>query len=156
MATAGLRCFRQAFSSCSKWGYSLLWCADLSLQASLAAEHSLSSCGAWLSCSEACGIFPNQGSNPRPLQGTGKWILNQKALKQEIHAPFSPHNIMVNSLDTGSEDLNSDPAAYQTCDFVQVAYFLVLPFPQPPNMKNLSTILRRLSWGWNWLIFGKH
>ena len=36
------------------------------------------------------------------------------------------------------------------------AYFLVLPFPQLHNMKNLSTILRRLSWGWNWLIFGKH
>ena len=35
-------------------------------------------------------------------------------------------------------------------------YFLVLPFPQLHNMKNLSTILRRLSWGWNWLIFGKH
>ena len=42
--------------------------------ASLVAEHKgsrragFSSCGAGLSCSAACGIFPDQGSNPCPLQ----------------------------------------------------------------------------------------
>ena len=31
---------------------------------SRALEHRLSSCGAWLSCSGACRIFSDQGSNP--------------------------------------------------------------------------------------------
>ena len=35
--------------------------------AALVSEHVLSSCGAGLRCFEACGIFPDQGSNPGPL-----------------------------------------------------------------------------------------
>ena len=66
-------------------GYSLLWCTGFSLCWLLfvvehglevcglsscglqALERRLSSCGAGLSCSTACGIFPDQGSNPYPL-----------------------------------------------------------------------------------------
>ena len=57
--------------------------------------------------------LPQSGIEPCPLQGIGRWILNQKALKQEIHAPFFPHKVVVNILDTGSEclGLNPDPAA---------------------------------------------
>ena len=98
----------------SSWGAQASHCRLLLLQSTASVVvHGLS-------CSEAYGIFPNQGSNPCPLQGIGKWILNQKTLKQEIHAPFPRHNIVVNSLDTVSEclDLNPNPAAYQTCDFV--------------------------------------
>ena len=88
LAVLGLRCCTQAFSSCSKWG--LLFVVELGLLiavASLVAEHGLQACGLqqlWhagsvavahglqsagsvvvaqgLSCSVACGIFPDQGS----------------------------------------------------------------------------------------------
>ena len=46
------------FSSCSSW----------------ALERRLSSCGAWASCSAACGIFPDQGSNPCPLALAGRFL----------------------------------------------------------------------------------
>ena len=63
-------------------GYSLLWCAGFSLswlfllQSTGSRRAGFSSCGAhasvvvacMLSCSMACGIFPNQGSNPCPLR----------------------------------------------------------------------------------------
>ena len=61
---------RSAFSSCSERG--LLFVAVrglLIVVASLAAEHRLKSAGSVvvahrLSCSAACGIFPDQGLNP--------------------------------------------------------------------------------------------
>ena len=66
-------------------GYSLLRCVGFSLRwllllrstgsrhagfsscGSRALERRLSSCGAGLSCSVTCAIFPDQGSNPCPL-----------------------------------------------------------------------------------------
>ena len=57
----GLRCCMQGFSSCGKQG--LLFVAVyglLTAVASVVVEHKLS-------CSMACGIFPDQGLNPRPL-----------------------------------------------------------------------------------------
>ena len=72
MAVLGLRCRAWAFSSCGERG--LLFVAVrrlLIVVASLAAEHGLKSAGSvvvahGLSCSAACGIFPDQGSNPCP------------------------------------------------------------------------------------------
>ena len=65
MAVLGLRFCPRAFSSCGKR-------EPLTIAASLVAEHRLqtrrlSSCGTQASCSAACGIFPDQGSNPCPL-----------------------------------------------------------------------------------------
>ena len=73
MAALGLRCCARAFSSCGEWG--LLFVAVRGLLISVASR-----CRAWavgaqasvvvaqgLSCSAACGIFPDQGSNPCPL-----------------------------------------------------------------------------------------
>ena len=74
MAVLGLRCWARAFSSCGEWR--LLFVAVRWLLIAVA-----SFCyGAWalnssapvvvargLSCSVACGIFPDQGSNPCPL-----------------------------------------------------------------------------------------
>ena len=81
LAVLGLHCCTQAFSSCSEGG--LLFIAVrrfLIAVASLVAEHGLQAHGLqqlWhagsvvaahgLSCSVACGIFPDQGSNPCPL-----------------------------------------------------------------------------------------
>ena len=73
LAVLVLRCCAWAFSSCSEWG--LLFVAvhrSLSVVASLVAEHRLQSMGSvvvthGLSCSLACGIFLDQGSNARPL-----------------------------------------------------------------------------------------
>ena len=57
-------------------GYSSLWCAGfplrwlLLLRSTCSRRAGFSSCGSWAlerrlsSCSAACGIFPDQGSNP--------------------------------------------------------------------------------------------
>ena len=93
MAVLGLPCCMQASSSCGKWGL-LFLAADEHLieMASLVSEQALWVHGLqWLcctgsvvaahrlpraasvvvvhrlSCSSACGIFPDQGSNPCPL-----------------------------------------------------------------------------------------
>ena len=72
----GLRCFTQAFSSCREWGLSFGVCASHFRQGSR--RQGFGSCrplalgrqAQWLrlaggfSCSAACGIFPDQGSNP--------------------------------------------------------------------------------------------
>ena len=74
LAALGLRCCARAFSSCGEQGLLLIAVHGL-----LITEASLC-CGAWalgvrasvvvvhrLSCSVACGIFPEQGSNPYHL-----------------------------------------------------------------------------------------
>ena len=74
LAALGLRCCVRAFSSCGERGLLFVVVHRLLIVvASLC-------CGAWplgarasvvvargLSCSVACGIFPDQGSNPRSL-----------------------------------------------------------------------------------------
>ena len=74
LAALGLRCCARAFSSCGEQGllfvavHGLLICGGFSCcgarplgtQASVVASHGPS-------CSAACGIFPDQGSNPCPL-----------------------------------------------------------------------------------------
>ena len=74
MAVLGLRCYTRAFSSCGERG--------ATLPCGVRASHcgGFSCCGAWtlgtwasvvvahgLSCSAACGIFLDRGSNPCPL-----------------------------------------------------------------------------------------
>ena len=85
-------------------GHSSSRCAGLSLSRPLVAEHRLqtrrlSSCGSWAleqgsvvvahgpSCSAACGIFPDQGSNPCPLH----WQEDSQAL----HHQGSPEVIIL-------------------------------------------------------------
>lgn len=60
-------------------------------------------------------------------------------------------NVVINSLNIRSDyqGLKVDPPAYQTCDFVQVAYLSVPLSLQLHFTMNFSTILRRLSWGLN-------
>ena len=73
MAVLGLRFCARAFSSCGEQGPLFIAVhRPLTIAASLVAEHRLqtrrlSSCGSRLSCSVACGIFPDQGSNPCTL-----------------------------------------------------------------------------------------
>ena len=93
MAALGLCCCARAFSSCGERGLifivvcgllivvaslvggaralgvqtSVVVACELSSCGSLALERRLSSCGHGLSCSAACGIFPDQGSNRCPL-----------------------------------------------------------------------------------------
>ena len=72
MAVLGFRFWARAFSSCGKWGpLFIVVRRPLTTVASLVEEHSLqtrrlSNCGHGPSCSAACGIFPDQGSNPWP------------------------------------------------------------------------------------------
>ena len=73
MAVLGLRFCVRAFSSCGKWGPLFIAVrGPLTVAASLVAEHRLQRAGSVVvahgpSCSVACGIFPDQGSNPCPL-----------------------------------------------------------------------------------------
>ena len=73
LAALDLCCCAQAFSSWGEWGYSLLWCAGFSLRWLLLLRSMGSRCTGsvvvvhGLSCSVACGIFLDQGSNPCPL-----------------------------------------------------------------------------------------
>ena len=84
----GLHCYTLAFSSFGNGGYSLVVARGLLIVvASLLVEHRIQGAQASvvaapepqsvgsvtvmdkLSCSKACGIFPDQGSNPCPLAG---------------------------------------------------------------------------------------
>ena len=80
LAALGLRCCVRAFSSCNEQGLLFIAVRGLLIEG---ASHcgGFSCCGARalgtrasvvvahrFSCSAACGIFPDQGSNPCPLQ----------------------------------------------------------------------------------------
>ena len=74
MAMLGLCFCARAFSSCGKWGPLFIAVhGTLTIVASLVAEHRVQTrAGSVIvahepSCSTACGIFPDQGSNPCPL-----------------------------------------------------------------------------------------
>ena len=72
----GLCCCARAFSSCGEQGAALLCGARaLCARASVVVAHGLR-------CSVACGIFPDQGSNPCPLH----W----QADSQPLHHQGSP------------------------------------------------------------------
>ena len=85
MAVLGLRFCARAFSSCGKWGPLFIAVhGPLTIAASLVAEHRLqmrrlSNCGSRASCSAACGIFPDQGSNPCPLH----WQADSQPLRHQ-------------------------------------------------------------------------
>ena len=73
LATLGLCCWAWAFSGWGEWG--LLCCGARASDCSCFSHCRARSLGAWalgvvacgISCSMACGIFPDQGSNPCPL-----------------------------------------------------------------------------------------
>ena len=85
LAALGLCCCARAFSSCGEWwllfhcgaraslcsGFSCCRAQALGTRASVVVTHGLN-------CSVACGIFPDQGSNPCPLYWQA--ILNQAPL----------------------------------------------------------------------------
>ena len=89
MAVLGPRFCARAFSSCGKWGPLFIAVrGPLAIAASLVAEHRLqtrrlSSCGKKKkhgpSCSAACGILPDQGSNPCPLH----WQADSQPLRHQ-------------------------------------------------------------------------
>ena len=81
---------RGLFSSCGKWGPLFIAVRrPLIIAASLVAEHKLqtrrlSNCGSRASCSAACGIFPDQGSNPCPLN----WQADSQPLRHQGSPQF--------------------------------------------------------------------
>ena len=88
LAALGLHFCVRAFSSCSERGPLFIAVrGPLTIAASLVAEHRLqthrlSSCGSRAttpSCSAACGIFPDQGSNPCPLH----WQADSQPLRHQ-------------------------------------------------------------------------
>ena len=85
MAVLGLRFCVRAFSSCGKWGPLLITVAGLSLSRPLLLQSTGSRCADSVivahgpSCSAACGIFPDQGSNPCPLH----WQADSQPLRHQ-------------------------------------------------------------------------
>ena len=85
LAVLGLRFCARAFSSLASGGHSSSRCASLSLSRSLLLwSTSPRRAGSVVmahgpSCSAACGIFPDQGSNPCPLhwQADSQPLLHQ-------------------------------------------------------------------------------
>ena len=81
----GLRFCARVFSSCGKRGPLFIAVrGPLTIAASLVVEHRLqtrrlSSCGSRPSCSAACGIFPDQGSNPCLLH----WQTDSQPLRHQ-------------------------------------------------------------------------
>ena len=85
LAVLDLRFCARAFSSCGEWGHSSSWCMGLSLSRPL----SLWSTGSRRagsvvvahrpSCSVACGIPPDQGSNLCPLH----WQADSQPLRHQ-------------------------------------------------------------------------
>ena len=86
MAVLGLRFCARAFSSCGKWGgHSSSRCVGLSLSRPLLLRSTGSRCAGSVivahgpSCSAACGILPDQGSNPCPLH----WQADSQPLRHQ-------------------------------------------------------------------------
>ena len=85
LAVLGLRFCARAFSNCGKRGPLFIAVRGLlTVAASLVAEHRLqtrrlSSVAHGPSCSAACGIFPDQGSNPCPLH----WQADSQPLRHQ-------------------------------------------------------------------------
>ena len=85
----GLRFCARAFSSCGERGpLFIAVCGPLTVVASLVAEHSSRRAGSVVvahgpSCSVACGILPDQGSNPCPLH----WQADSQPLRHQGSPP---------------------------------------------------------------------
>ena len=85
LAVLGLRFCARAFSSCREWGHSSSWCAGLSPSRPLLLRSTGSRRAGSVvvahgpSCSAACGIFPDQGSNPCPLH----WQADSQPLRHQ-------------------------------------------------------------------------
>ena len=67
MAVLGLRFCARAFSSCGKWGPLFIAVRGASHYRGLSRRAGSVIVTHGPSCSVACGIFPDQGSNPCPL-----------------------------------------------------------------------------------------
>ena len=93
LAVLGLRCCTRAFSSCGEQGPPLFVVHGLLTAVShVFAEHGLQSTGSvvvahGLRCSAACGILPDQGSNPCPLH----WQADSRPLCHQ-GSPLIPFN----------------------------------------------------------------
>ena len=105
LAALSLHCYTWVFSSSSKWGllscfsaqashcsgFSFCRAQSLDTWALVVAACGLSSVGSVvtahrLCCLAACGIFPDQRSNPCPC--TGRWILIQYTTRKVLHFLF--------------------------------------------------------------------
>ena len=95
MAVLGLRFCARAFSSCGERDHSSSQCAGLSLSRPLLLRTTGSRRAGSVavahgpSCSAACGILPDQGSNPCPLH----WQADSQPLRHE----GSPGSIFKNT-----------------------------------------------------------
>ena len=111
LAVLGLRFCARAFSSCSKWGHSSSRCAGPSLSRPLLLRSMGSRrAGSAIvahgpSCSAACGVFPDQGSNPCPLH----WQADSQPLRHQ----GSPSCSLLLELSSKLSELTKYPIYYR-------------------------------------------
>ena len=80
MAVLGLHFCARAFSSCGKWGpLFIAVCGPLLLRSTGSRRAGSVVVAHGPSCSAACGIFPDQGSNPCPL----RWQADSQPLRHQ-------------------------------------------------------------------------
>ena len=100
MHVLGLRFCARAFSSCGERGHSSSRCAGLSLSRPLLLRSTGSRRAGSVvvahgpSRSAACGIFPDQGSNPCPLH----WQKDSQPLRHQGSAPYGWFNSRIQNL----------------------------------------------------------
>ena len=85
LAVLGLRFCARAFSSCGDWGPLFIAVRGPLTAAALLLQSTSSRCAGSVvvahgpNCSAACGIFPDQGSNPCPLH----WQADSQPLRHQ-------------------------------------------------------------------------
>ena len=135
VAVLGLRFYVRAFSSCGKWGATL----DHGARASHYRGLSLRSTGSRRagsvivahgpSCSAACGIFPDQGSNPYPLH----WQADSQPLRHQGSPPG-------NSWCENELDGDELPILSHLFSFGEILPAVNAPYP--PSLYNLYFLTR--------------
>ena len=94
MAVLGLRFCARALSSCGEWGPLFIAVrGPLTIEASLLRSTGSRCAGSAIvahgpSCPAACGIFPDQGSNPCPLH----WQADSQPLRHQGSPGYSAFN----------------------------------------------------------------
>ena len=127
MAVLGLHFCVRAFSSCGKWGPLfiavrgplLLWSTGSRRAGSVIVAHGPT-------CSAACEIFPDQGSNPCPLH----WQADSQPLRPQgspIAFLFKPLHIILQQYNSAFISSNTECSFMVSCVCIHCLFCLGCP-----------------------------
>ena len=119
MAVLGLHFVRGLSLVVASGGRSSSWCVGLSLSRPLLLRSTGSRCAGSVivahgpSCSAACGIFPYQGSNPRPLH----WQADSQQLRHQGSPIIFLSKSLWFSLQTMISSATRNNSSFLTCTY---------------------------------------